>query len=213
MKREGRQHGMVRSFRILPEPLNPRPESRFVNKFDSPPTAGLFTKVSSKPTNHSKFTGKCGSPRCSSCHLHPACKSKDKVKGTHKHNSSDAASNYRLVTFRVVDERPGLHAFGLSATGLVDHIYNDNYYSEDEGYEFYEGGNEDNCSFGELLGEHVHDHEVEVTTVPWNAYGDDDENGNWRCGDDANVCISEKGFEIDRAEEDEGGWCLVESSS
>ncbi|KAJ1399567.1 hypothetical protein SESBI_30215 [Sesbania bispinosa] len=76
MKREGRQHGMVRTFRILPSPLNPKPNTRF----DSPPTAGLFTKVPSKPTNHSKFTGKCGTPRCSGCHFHPVCKSKSKTK-------------------------------------------------------------------------------------------------------------------------------------
>ncbi|KAK8710270.1 hypothetical protein V6N13_145603 [Hibiscus sabdariffa] len=59
MKREGRQHGMVRTYRILPSPLNPKPESRFIQQFDLPPTAGLFTKVPVKPTNHSKFTGRC----------------------------------------------------------------------------------------------------------------------------------------------------------
>ncbi|KAK9039585.1 hypothetical protein V6N11_014781 [Hibiscus sabdariffa] len=60
MKREGRQHGMVRTYRILPSPLNPKPESRFIQQFDLPPTAGLFTKVPVKPTNHSKFTGRPG---------------------------------------------------------------------------------------------------------------------------------------------------------
>lgn len=87
MKREGRQHGMVRTYRIIPSPWNPRPETRFVNEFDFPPTAGLFTKVSSKPTNHSKFTGKCGKPRCSGCRLHPVQKAKDKTKGSHKFKS------------------------------------------------------------------------------------------------------------------------------
>ncbi|KAM7509845.1 hypothetical protein LguiB_008720 [Lonicera macranthoides] len=95
MKREGRQRGMVRTYPILPSPLNPRPDTIFVNRLDSPPTAGLFTKVSRKPTNHSKFTGKCGRPKCSGCHLHPACKSKEKVKGTQKLKSCDASSNYR----------------------------------------------------------------------------------------------------------------------
>ncbi|KAA0037631.1 putative Calcium-binding site [Cucumis melo var. makuwa] len=84
MKREGRQHGMVRTYRIIPSPWNPRPETRFVNELDFPPTAGLFTKVSSKPTNHSKFTGKCSKPRCSGCRLHPVQKAKDKTKGSRK---------------------------------------------------------------------------------------------------------------------------------
>ncbi|OMO69104.1 hypothetical protein COLO4_29257 [Corchorus olitorius] len=84
MKREGRQRGMVRTYRILPAPLNPRPESRFVQQFDTPPTAGVFTKVPMKPTNHSKFTGRCGRARCLECHMHPACKSKEKAKGSHK---------------------------------------------------------------------------------------------------------------------------------
>ncbi|XAR51952.1 hypothetical protein NMG60_11006764 [Bertholletia excelsa] len=118
MKREGRQHGMVRSYRILPSPLNPRPDSRIVNRFDSPPTAGLFTRVSAKPTNHSKFTGKCARPRCSDCHIHPATKSRDKAKGTQKIRSSDALLSYRLVA-------------GFSATAILDHLGGE--YDEEEG--------------------------------------------------------------------------------
>ncbi|CAM8939183.1 unnamed protein product [Rhodiola kirilowii] len=57
MKREGRQHGMVRTYRILPAPLNQTNTLRFVNQIDTQPMAGLFAKVSSKPTNHSKSTG------------------------------------------------------------------------------------------------------------------------------------------------------------
>ncbi|KAF2539905.1 hypothetical protein F2Q68_00019700 [Brassica cretica] len=59
MKREGRQHGVVRTLMVLPSELNPRPAKLFVNRFDSPPAFGVFTKVPSKPTNHSKFTGRC----------------------------------------------------------------------------------------------------------------------------------------------------------
>ncbi|KAL1819464.1 hypothetical protein ACET3Z_014333 [Daucus carota] len=88
MKREGRQHGMVRSFCSIPSPLNPNPRRRVINKLDTPPTAGLFTKVTSKPTNHSKFTGRCGKPKCSDCHMQPACKSKDKAKGSQKLKSA-----------------------------------------------------------------------------------------------------------------------------
>ena len=64
MKREGHQHGMVRTYGILPSLLNPRPKTKFINQFDSPSTARLFIWVSSKPTYHSKFTSKCGQPRC-----------------------------------------------------------------------------------------------------------------------------------------------------
>ncbi|XP_062102900.1 uncharacterized protein LOC133813884 [Humulus lupulus] len=110
MKREGRQHGMVRTYQILPSPLNPRPETRFVNRFDSPPTTGLFTRVSSKPTNHSKFTGKCGQPRCNGCHLHPTCKAKDKTKGTQKLKPNNVVSNDDSFC-------------GFSATVILDHIY------------------------------------------------------------------------------------------
>ncbi|XP_027357526.1 uncharacterized protein LOC113866928 [Abrus precatorius] len=127
MKRKGRQHGMVRSYRILPSPLNPRPNTRFITRFDSPPTAGLFVKVSSKPTNHSKFTGKCDTPRCNDCHLNPACKSKDKTKGTQKHKQN----------WRVMDP-PHSNLFGLSATETLDHLSND--YIEDEVE--YEGGDQ-----------------------------------------------------------------------
>ncbi|KAG9446354.1 hypothetical protein H6P81_012482 [Aristolochia fimbriata] len=84
MRREGRQHGTVRSYMILHPNLNSRPKSRIVNQIDSPPVAGIFVKAPSKPTNHSKFTGKCGKARCTACHAHPACKSRDKAKGTHK---------------------------------------------------------------------------------------------------------------------------------
>ncbi|PSR87525.1 HHIP-like protein [Actinidia chinensis var. chinensis] len=118
MKREGRQHGLVRSYPILPSPLNPRPESRFVTRFDSPPTAGLFTRVSSKPTNHSKYTGRCGRVGCVDCHLHPA--SKAKAKGTQKLRSCDVVSNHRLVTWRVVNSKPGLKFYGFSVFGILD---------------------------------------------------------------------------------------------
>ncbi|XP_015971414.1 uncharacterized protein LOC107494889 [Arachis duranensis] len=125
MKREGRQHGMVRTYIILPSPLNPRPKTRPVTQLDSPPTAGLFTKVSSKPTNHSKFTGKCGTPRCTGCHLHPACKSKDKTKGTQKDKN-----------WRVTNE-PDLNFRGLSATRMLDHLssYGDDYVEDEIHYD------------------------------------------------------------------------------
>ncbi|KAK8490167.1 hypothetical protein V6N13_003349 [Hibiscus sabdariffa] len=125
MKREGRQHGMVRTYRILPSPWNPRPKPQFVHQFDSPTVAGVFTKVPAKPTNHSKFTGRCGRPRCLECHMHPACKSKDKTKGGHKFRSNDMGTNYRMVAWRVVDGRPGLNFPRFSAARMLDHLSSD----------------------------------------------------------------------------------------
>ncbi|MED6111178.1 hypothetical protein PIB30_050046 [Stylosanthes scabra] len=118
MRREGRQHGMVRTNIILPSPLNPKPKTRAVTPL---PTAGLFTKVSSKPTNHSKFTGKCRTSRCVCCHLHPACKSKHKTKGTQKDKNG------------WVMDQPHLNFSGSSATRMLDHLsnYGDDY-AEDE---------------------------------------------------------------------------------
>ncbi|XP_077229128.1 histone-lysine N-methyltransferase trithorax-like protein [Tasmannia lanceolata] len=130
MKREGRQHGMVRSNRILP-PSWTKPKSKVINKFDSPPTAGLYTKTPSKPTNHSKFTGKCGRTMCPGCHTHPVCKSSYKAKGTHKLKSCDVAVNHRLASWRVVDKGIGLNYTGKSATGMLDHLSR-YYYDEND---------------------------------------------------------------------------------
>ncbi|KAL6507281.1 hypothetical protein OROGR_023476 [Orobanche gracilis] len=84
MKREGRQHGMVRTCDVMSVPCNRHLKNRNLDELSSQTTAGPFTKVSSKPTNHSKFTGKCAWPKCRDCHMGPTGKSKDKVKGAHK---------------------------------------------------------------------------------------------------------------------------------
>ncbi|CAM8987105.1 unnamed protein product [Rhodiola kirilowii] len=106
MKREGRQHGMVRTYRILPAPLNQTNKLRFVNRIDTPPTAGLFTKVSSKPTNHSKSTGLTNSK---------ANKSESRNNKRHKAIFSD-----------------GVHFSGSSASGVVSTLYQ---YQHEEEYE------------------------------------------------------------------------------
>lgn len=54
------------------------------NKQSSEPVAGVFAKASRKPTNHSKFTGKCSKQMCVSCRKAPASKAKNKLKGRHK---------------------------------------------------------------------------------------------------------------------------------
>ncbi|XP_049384425.1 uncharacterized protein LOC125848586 [Solanum stenotomum] len=117
MKRDGRQHGLVQT-----SLWSSTPNSRYVNKLNSPPTAGLFTKASPKPWNHSKFTGKCGRSKCTICHLQPA----GKAKGTKKLRGCDIVTNYRLMTWRVTDTRPRLTFTGFSATScILDHLAND----------------------------------------------------------------------------------------
>ncbi|KAF7801560.1 putative Calcium-binding site [Senna tora] len=117
MKRGGRQHGMmIKSYRILPSSLNPKSNTRFINKSGSPPTADDFlTKLSPKPTEHSGFTGKSSTSRYTSCHVHPACKARDKTKGAHKLNTQS-----------------GLNLYGFSVTRALDHLLaDDDEYLED----------------------------------------------------------------------------------
>ncbi|XP_054802179.1 uncharacterized protein LOC129305963 [Prosopis cineraria] len=205
MKREGRQHGMVRSYQILPPSLNPRPKTRYLNRFDSPPTAGLFAKVPSKPTNHSKFTGKCAVPGCNACHILPSSKSRHKAKGTHKLKSSDVGRNARLASWRVVDARPGFTPPGLSVTRMLDHLSVDN--SEDEGDEEEVGG----CSVSPK-GSYCF---ADLFRSGYNAENrcDDDENGfcegDWVSNEYDEAFISEMGLQV----EEDGDWYFVESYS
>ncbi|KAF3556921.1 hypothetical protein F2Q69_00010453 [Brassica cretica] len=89
MKREGRQHSFVRTGMIHQSGYNPSPSNKFVNRLDSPPAFGVFTKVPSKPTNHSKSTRKCERAKYSKCHVSPAMKSAVTSKGGQKLKSTD----------------------------------------------------------------------------------------------------------------------------
>ncbi|KAK1404335.1 putative Calcium-binding site [Heracleum sosnowskyi] len=142
MKREDRQHSWVRSFCIIPSPLNPNHHPRVINKFDSPTTAGLFTKVTSKPTNHSKFTGRCGKPKCSECHAQLACKSKDKAKGSLKLKSTtDVSTDCKYMSWQVKDQTTNetQKSFEYSASGILDRLANsyDDFsdYDDDDEYD------------------------------------------------------------------------------
>ncbi|KAJ9135419.1 hypothetical protein P3X46_032605 [Hevea brasiliensis] len=231
MKREGRQHGLVRTYRILPSPWNPKPNSRFINSFDSPPTAGLFSKVHPRPTNHSKFTSKCARPRCNGCHMHPCYKSKDKTKGTQKLKSLDVASNYRLINGRLVNSGPGLKFSGFSASGILDHLTNiEDDYVDDE-----IGGDLENSILSSQEKEAAHEIE-EITAANVDddenrddvnglvddddddenrddvngLVDDDDENrdGDNGLDDDDAMSFCDLSYVLDQVEEDEG-WCLV----
>ncbi|GMI99112.1 hypothetical protein HRI_003580500 [Hibiscus trionum] len=200
MKREGRQHGMVRSYRILPSSLNPKPESRFIQQFDSPPTAGVFTKVPSKPTNHSKFTGQCGRPRCLGCHMHPTCKSKDKAKGSHKLKSSE------MVTWRVVDGRSGFKDYGFSASMILDHLSYDVDDDDDDDDECVvnDGFKVNPQPLGEM---EDYEGEIEENIVDHNMDDDDVKNDGVYVDVDDDDDDDVK-FVLDKDVEEEG-WCLV----
>ncbi|ESQ46899.1 hypothetical protein EUTSA_v10028148mg [Eutrema salsugineum] len=209
MKREGKQHGMVRTYRILPPSLNPRPESKLVNPLTCRPTAGLFTRVPSKPTNHSKFTGKCGQARCLECHMHPITKSKVKTKGSSKVRSNDVT--YEMLTWQVASggSRPGLKLSGFSATGILDLMSDD--YGYDHDYESDEEEQEE-----EFKGSVVE----EVVNIQSDDDDDDDDGEKGEDGshdddddDDGVMSYCDVGMMmvIDDVEEfDEDGWCLVE---
>ncbi|XP_047949027.1 uncharacterized protein LOC125194853 [Salvia hispanica] len=122
MKREDYQHGMVKTYPVI---WNSRPRLRDPDKLS---TAGLFAKVPTKPTNHSKFTGKCGRSMCRECHSNPACKSKDKAKGAQKLRSS--SNNTRSLS-------------GFSTTTILDYIDGD----YDCANHLYEGGDEEYINF------------------------------------------------------------------
>lgn len=225
MKREGRQHGMVRTYRILPASFNPRSdETRYVNKFDSMPTAGLFAKVSSKRTNHSKFTGKCGTAQCTACHILPVCKAKNKTKGAQKMKSHDVVSNGRLLSWRVADGGPGFKYSGVSASGMLAHL--SNCYRDDDFDYDYEDQNGDHDVLDDL-----YDHDGpyydddDHPTVDYESLIEkrnyeidyDDHNGgqedhNCDEDDDDRMSFCDVGFVMDQVEvEEEGceGWCLV----
>ncbi|CAG7873731.1 unnamed protein product [Brassica rapa] len=130
MKREGRQHGFVRTGMIHPSGFNPRPSNQFVNRLDSPPAIGVFTKVPSKPTNHSKSSGKRERSKYSNCHMSPAIKSADKSKGRQKLESTDWWVEGKL------DRLIGSDAF--SAGDILDTLCGEEY-----GGHVY--GNDDDC--------------------------------------------------------------------
>ncbi|CAN6831313.1 uncharacterized protein LOC106413875 [Brassica napus] len=203
MKREGKQHGMVRTYRILPPSLNPRPEAKLVNPLTCRPTAGLFTKVSSKPTNHSKFTGKCGQARCLECHMHPITKSKVKTKGSSKVRSNDVT--YKMLTWQVASggHRPGLKLSGFSATGLLDLMSDD--YGYDHDYESDEEKEED---------EYIRSVVEEIVDIQSDDDDGEKEEDVSHDDDDGRMSFCDVGvmmMMMDHVEEfDEEGWCLVE---
>ncbi|KAK2969779.1 hypothetical protein RJ640_028059 [Escallonia rubra] len=189
MKREGRQHGMVRTQCIVPAPFNSRPGPRY-NRSDSSATAGLFTKVSRKPTNHSKFTGKCGKPKCRCCHTDPANKAKDKVKGTRKIRSAEARYDTRCVDWVVGSARPELSFSGSSATEFLYELNRDSDHL-DRTLQI------ESCGYASWSSDCEEDEETRS----------DADEVDGRDVDDMSYC--DAGLVLEQVEDDDEGWCLV----
>ena len=182
MKREGKQHGMVRS-----------------NNSD---ITG-YAKAPAKPTGHSKHTGKCRKARCGQCHSHPVSKSRDKAKGTYKLKSSDVVLNHRLVTWRVVADRNAHWSkySGVSATGVLDALLTDSSWSQgddDDNHEEQEYGIYEDC-----LDEHTTEEGIEDER---STNGPEEEEEEEEEDDDMGFC--EVGFVWEYM--DEEGWCVVD---
>ncbi|XP_071711603.1 uncharacterized protein [Rutidosis leptorrhynchoides] len=170
MKREGRQHGVVNCYHIFDqESLS---QQRFVKMVDSASTMGLFAKVPTKPTNQSKYTGKCQRSRCNRCHIHPVCKSKDKAKGTMKIRSLGAENEFAK------------YSFGTSATGVLAYLADDGAYdNEDYDYDY----------------DYDYDDRVEETYDHDYGYGYDDDNYILNDDDDA---TNDLGFDMEISADD-----------
>ncbi|KAJ6841475.1 uncharacterized protein M6B38_306310 [Iris pallida] len=126
MKREGWQRGTVRcAARTTTGPADADADAGEEEAWSSNAKAPSVAK----PSNHSKFSGKCKRARCAACHSHPVSKSRDKAKGTHKLRSCDVALNHRLVSWRVAPAEvveDGLGHWskysGFSASGILDQL-------------------------------------------------------------------------------------------
>ncbi|CAH8386127.1 unnamed protein product [Eruca vesicaria subsp. sativa] len=194
MKREGKQHGMVKTLLILPPLPNTKPKSRWIPMTYNP-TSGSFAKVPSKPTNHSRSTGKCWSATCPECHSHPLSKSRVKSKGCSKMRASDVT--YNMLTWQVPPggTRPCLKLSGFSATGILNLMSDDDDYADDHDYQ------SDDEKEGDVVEEVV------------NIQSDDGEKReDGSHDDDGRLSFCDVGLMmIDHVEEfDEEGWCLVE---
>ncbi|KAK1361937.1 hypothetical protein POM88_046411 [Heracleum sosnowskyi] len=74
------------------------------------------------------FTGRCGKPKCCECHAQPACKSKDKAKGSQKLKSTtDVSTDCRYMSWQLVDQTTNetKKSFDYSATAILDRLAND----------------------------------------------------------------------------------------
>ncbi|KAJ3679833.1 hypothetical protein LUZ60_016111 [Juncus effusus] len=110
MRRKGRQHGMVIYREIHPN--SSKPKSKITNEFKTRPTTKFMTRVSSKPTNHSRYTTRpwymCNCRLCS------------KAKGADKHKD-DVSVNHLLISYSWV------RFDSMSASSILNQLEYDTY--------------------------------------------------------------------------------------
>lgn len=139
----------------------------------------------------------------------------------------DMISNHRLVTWRLVEGKPGLNFNGVSATEILDHLnsedlYDDNIYDsllegrygaygrvdeeESDGYGYRYEYDEACLDEGTMAEETEMEIEAEGTAISVEC----DESGEDDDDDDAGS-FCEVGFVWEQVEVDgEDGWCLVQ---
>lgn len=212
MKREGRQHGVVTCYQILPSSLS---RQRYIKMVDSASNMGVFAKVPTKPTNQSKFTGKCRKPRCNGCHIHPAYKAKDKAKGTMKIRSLD--DEKELTKYSSGTSATGVLAYLADDGGYdnYDYDYEDrveenynhgyNYGYDDEHHNYNDSYDIDLCAgFGLGIVTSIAAEEIESDVDCGESYDDDDDDRMSFC--DVGLCW---GHDDEDVYGDEDGWYLV----
>lgn len=135
--------------------------------------------------------------------MHPACKSRDKTKGTRKLvNSRDLVSNYKMITWRVVDGRAGLNLSGLSATEILDHLASD--YVDDNVDDDDDDDDDDANDVYDHNGPYdQRDHEHQIREAV--NRNDDDDNDN----DENQDVMGYYDVAFDRVYEEDEGWCLL----
>ncbi|KAL1564260.1 hypothetical protein AAHA92_06627 [Salvia divinorum] len=139
MKTQGRQNAMVKTYPVISATWNTRPG--LLRASNGPTMVDQVTKVDTKPTNHSKFTGKCGRRTCNECYMFPpSSKSKDKkkAKGVQRLKSSFNVPDYRPTTWKVVDTKSSMKLSGFSTTDVLDYLDRIDCMNP-----YYEGGDEE----------------------------------------------------------------------
>lgn len=122
-------------------------------------------------------------------------------------SSSDVVSNYRLITWRVVDSAPGFKISSFSATGVLDYLdYVDDY--------DYEGENTDHDYDHDGSYDQDYDYDREISSYGGGVEieeidGCDDSNAGVDDDDDDRMSFCEVGFVWQAVDGDES-WCWVE---
>lgn len=123
-------------------------------------------------------------------------------------SSSDVVSNYRLITWRVVDSAPGFKISGFSATGVLDYLecvddydYESENADHDHEYDVGFDGSYDH-EIEEIDGDDDSNHGADDLDYDNNDDYDDDD-------DDDRMSFCEVGFVWQAVDGDES-WCLVE---